>query len=334
MKKSLLLFAGLLTCNLLFAQTADELQKLAMQQAQAGQFDSAYHTLNTALQQKPGDIDLLKNQVLICVLKRDYENGLRIGQMLIQRQDADEQCYQVMGSVYNALAEYKDGEKMYREGLQKFPASGMLYSEYGNLLMQDGKPDDAIGAWEKGIQKDINNSSNYYYAAKYYATKNSLIWSLLYGEIFVNIESYTPRTKEIKQLLYNGYQKLFTGNALTDFNKNSKGFSKAMTDVLLKDATPLAADTIATLTSIRAKFIADWVNSGQAKTYPFRLFDLHRQLIENGGFTAYNEWLFGEAPGADKYTAWRQQHSAEADQWEQLLHNVVFKIPAGQYYAN
>jgi len=334
MQRVILLFLAIVTCQTLFAQSADDLQKLAMQQAQASHFDSAYKTLDLALQQKPGDIELLKNQAYICVLKRDFENGLRIGQALVARPDADEQCYQILGMVYKNLAEYKDAAKMYKDALQKFPKSGVLYSEYGDLLMQDNNPKDAIGAWEKGIQQDPNNSNNYYYAAKYYASNNGLLWSLLYGEIFVNMESYTNRTAEIKQLLYDGYKKLFTGTTLADENKGGKGIAKAITDVLIKDAEPIGQDTIAAITDIRTKFIVDWVNSGSAKNYPFRLFDLHRQLIENKGFAAYNVWLFGEAADAGKYEAWQKSHPSEWQQWDQLLHSVVFKIPAGQYYAN
>src|SRR5207344_2726491 len=106
-------------------------------------------------------------------------------------------------------AEYKECDKMYREGLVKFPNSGVLYSEYGDLLTTTQSTDAAITYWEKGIKADPNYSSNYYFAAKYYAQKGNVIWGLLYSEIFVNIESFTKRTEEIKSILFGGYQKLF-----------------------------------------------------------------------------------------------------------------------------
>ncbi len=334
MQKIFLLFIGLVTGQLLFAQTEDSLQKVAMKQAQAGDFDASYRTLNAALKQKPNDLALLKDQAYICYLKRDFVTGLTVSQALVQRPDADEQCYQIMGNIYKELAEFKEGAKMYRSALQKFPASGVLYSEYGDLLMQDHDMKDAISTWEKGIQVDVNNNSNYYYASKYYFATNNLLWGLLYGEIFVNIESYTQRTTEIKDLLYAGYKKLFTGNTLQSTNSGSKGIAKAISDVLVKDASPISGDTILAISAIRTKFIVDWVNSGQAKVYPFRLFDLHRQLIESKAFDAYNVWLFGASADEKKYNAWQKQNAAQVDQWQQLLHNVVFKIPAGQYYTD
>jgi len=47
-----------------------------------------------------------------------------------------------------------------------------------------------------------------------------------------------------------------------------------------------------TLTMIRSRFILDWYNTNGDKL-PFKLFELQRQLLQEGMFDAYNEWLFG-----------------------------------------
>jgi hypothetical protein len=201
-------------------------------------------------------------------------------------------------------------------------------------MLWEKKDNNAIEVWEKGIKADVNNNSNYYHAAKFYAANGNLLWSLLYGEIFVNIESFTPRTEEIKKLLYDGFIKLFTGNTLAKINSGSKGLTKAVTDILVKNTKTISGDTIQNLAAIRQDFLVTWVNSGMAKQYPMRLFDLHRQLVEAKIFTAYNQWLFGEVSNEDKFNQWSTAHAAEMQQWQQLLHNVVFKIPAGQYYTN
>lgn len=333
MKKAILLISGMVTFYAAFAQTKEEFRTAAVMQAQRGRFDSAQLTLQQGLTQNPNDMDLLKDKGYMYVLGRDFSDALLVGQQLTQRTDADDQCYQILGMVYDSLNELDEGAKMYKKALQKFPSSGVLYSGYGHLLYMNKKPDEAIGVWEQGIKADVNNSNNYYYAAKYYAG-NNLLWSLLYGEIFVNMESLTQRTGEIKDLLYNGYVKLFTAGTLAKINAGSKGLTKDATDILVKNKTTLSGDTIQNLTAIRQDFLVTWVNSGMAKKYPFRLFDLHRQLIEAKTFTAYNQWLFGEVSDKDKYDQWATAHNAEMQQWLQLLHSVVFKIPAGQYYTN
>ncbi len=56
---------------------------------------------------------------------------------------------------------------MYKQGIKKFPSSGELYNEYGEMLWVKQDP-EAIRFWEKGIEVDPNYSSNYYNASKYY----------------------------------------------------------------------------------------------------------------------------------------------------------------------
>ena len=106
----------------------------------------------------------------------------------MDRDDADVVCFQLGGNVYKALEEAKECEKVYKKGLKKFPNSGPLYSEYGELLWAT-KDYSAIDQWEKGIQVDPAYSGNYYNAALYYFYTKDKVWSLIYGEIFVNMES-------------------------------------------------------------------------------------------------------------------------------------------------
>src|SRR5205823_4936330 len=105
--------------------------------------------------------------------------------------------FQIAGNIYKALGEVKECDKMYKKGIKKFPNSGALYKEYGDLLWIN-KDYTAIKQWEKGIEMDPDYSGNYYNACKYYYLSTDKIWSIIYGEIFLNIESMTSRTAEIK----------------------------------------------------------------------------------------------------------------------------------------
>src|SRR6185436_9565914 len=95
------------------------------------------------------------------------------------------------------------------KGLKKFPKSGPLHSEYGELLWAM-KDFSAIEEWEKGIKLDPAYSGNYYNAANYYFYAKDKVWSLIYGEIFINMESLGERGAAMKQQLLQGYkEKLF-----------------------------------------------------------------------------------------------------------------------------
>jgi tetratricopeptide (TPR) repeat protein len=318
------------------AQAIDSLQALARSQMQAGDFESACKTLDSGLKSQPNNLALLKDQLFANILKRDFVTSIQLGVKITQRTDADAQCYQLLGSVYKELAEYKEGAKMYKEAIKKFPESGVLFSEYGDLLMQNNAPEDAIRIWEQGIQADVNNSGNYYYAAKHYITKGrNVLRGLLYGEIFANIESYTQRTTDTKKLLLQGYQQLLAGNTLKKAASTGSGFTNIVATILNNNAIQ-SADSISTeqITELRWKFIVDWFTTGKLKQYPYRLFDLHKQLVDYKIFDAYNQWLFGDAADADKYQQWQTTHADQLAQWMQMLHSIVFKIPAGQYYPD
>jgi len=156
-----------------FAQDTDvtTLHETARSLMRQGDFENALQVLSKALQQQPNDIDLLKDQAFILYLKRDFAGSIDSCKKILERPDADVQTYQILGLSYKAIGEYKESDKMYKDALKRFPKSPVLYSEYGALLSENKNEDAAIKQWEKGIEADPNYSSNYYYAAKYYAQK-------------------------------------------------------------------------------------------------------------------------------------------------------------------
>ena len=82
--------------------------------------------------------------------------------------------------------------KKYTKRIKEIPKERPLISEYGELLWAI-KDFSAINLWEKGIQIDPAYSGNYYNAANYYFYTKDKVWSLVYGEIFVNMESLSER---------------------------------------------------------------------------------------------------------------------------------------------
>ncbi len=320
-----------------FAQDTDvtTLHETARSLMRQGDFENALQVLSKALQQQPNDIDLLKDQAFVLYLKRDFAGSIDSCKKILARPDADVQTYQILGLSYKAIAEYKESDKMYKEALKRFPKSAVLYGEYGELLSGNKNEDVAIKQWEKGIEADPNYSSNYYYAAKYYAQKGNVLWGLLYAEIFVNIESLSKRTTEIKDILYGGYQKLFSApQSLSKAKQTGTPFEKTVATNFLKLSNLM--DSVVTpesLTQLRTRFILKWFN-GSSRQYPFRLFEHWRTMLQEGYFDAYNQWLVGASADTQKYQQWTQNHADEVNAFQQFQHNVLFKIPADQYYSH
>jgi len=76
-------------------------------------------------------------------------------------------------------------------------------------LLWAQKDYSAIKQWEKGIETDPGFSKNYYNACMYYYLTTDKTWSILYGEIFLNIEPSSTLAPEVKNILLEDYKKLF-----------------------------------------------------------------------------------------------------------------------------
>jgi Tfp pilus assembly protein PilF len=338
MKKYLLFFCSIfLVCLSVLGQTDDPktLHENAKTFMKQGDFDNAIVVLTRALQLDKNNLEILKDLAISYYYRRDYEKALNEVKILLDRDDADVVSYQISGNVYKALEEAKECEKVYKEGLKKFPNSGPLYSEYGELLWAR-KDFSAIDLWEKGIRVDPAYSGNYYNAALFYFYTKDKVWSLVYGEIFVNMESLSERGASMKQLLLQGYkEKLFADvNVLAGQEKNKNEFSKAFLECMSKQSS-LAGQGITTesLIMIRTRFILEWFDK-YAATFPYKLFDYERQLLQEGMFNAYNQWLFGTVEDLAAYDKWTKTHDEEYKNFTAFQKTRVFKMPAGQYYQD
>ena len=317
-------------------QSAKELYETAKTFMRQGDYDNALLVINRALEKEPNNLDMLKDLEFIYFLKRDYAKAMEVGKPLVERADADVQSFQILGLTYKAIADYKECRKLYKKALVKFPNSGVIYNDFGELLAMDKELNNAIFQWEKGIEVDANYSSNYFNAVKFYSQnpKPDLFWIAMHGEVFVNLESYTPRTAEVKRILLEAYKKLY---ATSDLNNsantiNPSSFTKDVIATLNKSIS-IASDGINSdnLMAIKTRFVLDWFQANDAK-YPFRLFQHYQHMLKEGIFDAYNQWLFGQAGNADAYGLWIKTHDKEADAFKKFQTARIFKIPSGQYY--
>ena len=335
-QRILLLLA--LSFSLVTSAQPEEVKKMhetAKAFMRTGDFDNAIIVLTRALQKDSKNLELQKDLVMSYYLKRDYSKAMEGAKELISRDDADVVSFQIAGNVYKALEEVKDCDKMYKKALKKFPKSGPLYSEYGELLWS-AKDMLAIRQWEEGIKNDPGYSGNYYNAALFYFYTKDKVWSLIYGEIFVNMESLSERGASMKELLLQGYkEKLFAdADILKGEEKNRSEFAKAFLQGIGKQSSLINNGiNTETLTMIRSRFILDWYETNAVK-YPFKLFDFQRQLLQEGMFDAYNQWLFGASENLAAYDNWTKVHAEEYEGFSKFQKSRIFKMPVGQYYQN
>jgi tetratricopeptide (TPR) repeat protein len=315
------------------AQTPDskELYETAKTFMKQRDFPNATLVLNRALQLDPQNIAILKDLALCYYFQKDNNKAIEIIKPVLERDDADDQCFQIAGSIYKDMDLQKECEKIYKKGIKKFPESGALYNELGELLQSQNNT-DAIKEWEKGIEQDPAYSRNYYNAAKFYFLTTDKVWSIIYGEVFINMEPSGSKTPEIKELLLESYKKLFTDVDLEKNNKDKNSFVRVYLESMNKQ-TSLASMGLntETLTMIRTRFILDWSANNNNK-FPYQLFDYQRQLLQEGMFDAYNQWIFGPAQNLAAFQNWITTHNTEYNTFSNFQKGRVFKMKAGQYY--
>ena len=333
MKKILLSCCFFLLYVFVFAQS-DDVEKLhenAKAFMRQGDYANASLILTRALSQSPNNIGIAKDLAYDYYLQKENQKALETIKPLLEKDNADDQTYQIGGTIYRALGQDKEAEKLYKRAIKDYPHSGQLYNDYGEMLWRS-QDYSAIKQWEKGIQEDPSYGSNYYNACKYYFLTTDKIWSVIYGEIFINIESFTPRTAEIKNILLDGYKKLFADLDLLANTKDKNKFEIAfLTTMNKQNSVVINGLNAETLTMIRTRFILDWDQS-YAKQFPFALFDKQEQYLEEGLFPAYNQWIFGAAQNLSNYQNWIGTHDEEYAAFNKFQKGRIFKIPEGQYY--
>ena len=336
MKQLNLLFFFIAFSTITLAQqNADTLQQKGREYMRKADWGNAIVVFNRALQLKPGDVDLQNDLGYTYFLQRDFTHALQTVKPLIDGEDGDVRSFQIAGTTYRAMEDVKESGKVYQKALKKFPYSGVLYSEYGELLW-DKKDYTAIKQWEAGIAEDPNFAGNYYNAARYYYFTTDKIWSLIYGEIFVNLESYTIRTAEVKNILYDSYKKLFANADLMkiyDAKKNN-AFEKAFLSTMNAQSALLATGiNPEKLIEVRKAFLKTWFEA-YASQFPLRLFDYQKQLVSLKMFDAYNQWIFGSAIKPEDYQTWMQHNKESYDSFSNFQRGRVFKLPKAQYYQS
>lgn len=333
MRYFIILFFSFIIHNGFGQPSAVQLRETALNFQRQGDYSNAIMVLAKALDKEPNDLTLLKDVAFTFYLGGDLKSAEERILPLTERIDADVQVFQIAGLIFKASEQFRQAEKLYKKALKKFSTSGPLYSEFGELLWGMEKPSDAIAQWESGINLDPSFSSNYYHASKFYFAAADMARSLVYGEVFVNLESYSTRTAEIKMQMLESYKRVFAGvEPKKHFIKATTPFETSYLETLRKQsAATTTGITPETLLIIRTRFVFDWFSSVNKK-FPFQLFDHLQYLLREGMFEAYNHWLFGPVADPEGYQFWIRVHQDEHARFSTYQRNKLFRMPAGQHY--
>ena len=338
--KRFLTFAAvsLFSVMLIFGQTRVETarQKLseAIELMDNGSYDEALTILESAKKLEPGNYIYDYEIGLVYYLQEDYKRSTAIFKKLTKLPGINDQVYQMLGNSYDYGGNTKKALKAYDDGLKKFPASGLLYLEKGNLYWMQEKYDVALNFYEQGINADPMMPSNYFRASIIYCNSEEEFWGILYGETFLNLEFGTERRDGLSNLLYETYKSEITFPNDTTI---SVSFSKEMTLTLndLKDIEnlkiPFAVSVfeklmvlatvgetkidLMSLARIRERFINMYYENNYHEIYPIAIFDFQKVIADKGYYLPYSLWVLrGGEP--DTFNAWVEENEEEWDEFK------------------
>lgn len=308
--------------------------RTAIQLMDNGRIDDAIKLLEECQKLDPKNIDYPYEIALASYMKQDYKKSIKILEGLKKHKDVYDRVYQLLGNAYDMSGSRDRAINTYELGLKKFPNSGSLYLERGNMEMMIKEYNKALGFYEKGIEMDPSFPSNYYWASKLFLSSQEEVWGMIYGEIFMNLERNSKRTIEISKLLYNtylseikikdstSYSVSFSSNTIHISNpKDLKEFKipyglKVYEPTLMLCVVGASEINMSSLNMIRACFVDRFFeHETHSKEYPNVLFDYQKTIKEAGHFEAYTHWLMMQGNLAE-FEAW---NTANEDKWDAFI---------------
>ncbi len=335
--KTLSLLLLLASAHVAFAQTNKEKAltkgREAIQLMDKGRLEESIGLLEEAQKLDPEDINYPYELGYAYYVKKDFSKASQILEKLLSHKDVNDRVYQLLGNSYDHSGKSDKAIAQYEAGLKKFPNSGNLHLEMGVMQMAKKDYNKALAYYEKGIEVAPKFPSNYYWAAKMYASSDEEVWGMIYGELFMNLERNSKRTAEISKLLYDTYNNEIRFTSDTSF---SVSFSKSpitsadMADpqniklpfgmgtyepVLMMSILNNKVIHINSLSNIRSRFIDLYFTGGYDKKHPNALFSYQKQIKDAGHIDAYNHWILmkGDESG---FTQWQ---SANKDKWDSFV---------------
>ena len=312
-----ILFCSLIFLSMLtFAQQseAETYAITAKQLMEKGEYkDAAKHYQKAYKKDKTND-DLCYQLALAYYRQSKFSNAIDQLQGIIQQPAEKLDYYRLLANAYDLDGDYKQSVKILQKALKLYPTEAELYFDWGVIEWLRQKPEAALEKWEQGIKVDPNHADNYYWAAKAYSTSNEPLWTLLYGELFMNIErNGGDRFNEMGKLVLHTYLRVINDSLpppktlLHRVQKNP--FEKKhyeLQGILKKNNNQNSArfNQIQSVINYRKQFLDLWKQSFD-KVYPTPLYTYHQELNTSGHFEAYNYWLFNQANIRD-YNIWMQ----------------------------
>lgn len=334
---TIVLLLGLITVSAMPARADDRAQKLAeraLRLTDAGRVEEAIRTWDSAVAVAPDVAAYRYERVLCHVMLERYDQALQDLRPIYRDTNLYDRGYQLMGNICDLKGDSVQSMQFYKEGFAKWPNSGRLHYEFGAAAKLAGRTQEAIDWWAKGVKVEPDFATNYYWVAKSFAKTANKIWTLIYGEAFLNLERGSKRTQEISKLLFDTWNAGFRLGDTTDpmhfcsdellEQPGPRGVSTMSFPMAFEFCIALASQhlipetgvktrlSMAELVEVRKRFLTAWKKQGFDSLYTNTLLDWENRVAVRGYLTEYFYWIYSYGDDSEM-TAWFRSNEKKFD---------------------
>ncbi|TND08458.1 MAG: hypothetical protein FD123_2254 [Bacteroidetes bacterium] len=341
--KRLLPFTFFLLSVTAFAQPGINKAQLfyqkGLEQRSVGAIPEALRLFSQAAELDTGNFIYSYERGYTLALAGMYPAALEEMKNASRKTGANDTCFRMLGSLFSKTGDTASAMKALNNGLLKFPRSARLYAEKGILLIGENQPGRAADCFDRGIAAEPMYSINYYHAAKLSLASPEKHWGMVYGEIFLLIDTESDKRSEIRQMLYDTYvnsiKTVSPGKVELSFCVNAKDknpFCKVYSGCLGSAVTPGSALNLATLAEIRTKFLGKYYTDKLNEKFPNPLFAHQEKMQKAGVLEAYHYWVLNVGE-KERFIGWYDQHQEEFQKLLGWMALNPLKIDASTAFA-
>lgn len=188
---------------------ASELLKNAVMFVDAGMFESAQTEFDYLLKEYPDNYVVVYEYCYMLYAQKRYDEILKLEKKLLGLKGVEPKAYQLIGNIYDMTGRSDKARKVYNEGLKRFPGSGALYLELGNVEWEKKDYTKAFPFYLQGMKAEPSFASNYFRAALLGLSTDELrVWGLVYAETEIllapnNESRHADMANGIREVLLN-----------------------------------------------------------------------------------------------------------------------------------
>ncbi len=140
------------------------------------------------------------------IIKQDFDSAYQWARKLVKLKDRDADSYFMAGNAYDYSGHRAEAIKLYEEGLKKFPQSGRLWVEKGNIAFMNKDYGEAVRCYEESVERDPQYGAAYYRLAYLFSQTDDPVWAVMYAQMCQFKEKKPERVPEMGRLIYALYR--------------------------------------------------------------------------------------------------------------------------------